>query len=247
MTVLGIIGGTGAALFPGMEQAESQRHAGSWGEPSAPVQCWQQQGHRVLFLPRHGQHGGIPPHLVNYRANVQLLHDLGAEQIIALNAVGGIGVAPGHLVVPAQLIDYTWGRAQSYYDSWNGPTEFIEFTEPYDSLVRNSLIKACGDAGVRVTPGGTYGVTQGPRLETAAEVDRLDQDGCSIIGMTGMPEAALARELTLPYACLALVVNAAAGRSEANAAGGIHAAIEQHIAATMSAAGQVVRAYLSNL
>ena len=240
MTVTAIIGGTGAALFPGRAAAEEVRADNRWGDCSAPVERWEQGGGTVLFLPRHGRDAAIPPHLVNYRANIQALHDLGAERIIALNAVGGITAPAGLLVVPDQLIDYTWGREHTYYDGSHSALEHVEITKPYELNLRQDLIEAAQAAGVAAEPGGVYAVTQGPRLETAAEVDRLERDGCSIIGMTSMPEAGLAAELGIPYACLALVVNAAAGRGSA----GIHADIEAHVNATMSAAAAVIDAFL---
>ena len=240
MTVTAIIGGTGAALFPGRSAAEDVRGDNRWGECSAPVERWEQGGGTVLFLPRHGRDASIPPHRVNYRANIQALHDLGAERIIALNAVGGISSPAGALVVPEQLIDYTWGREHTYYDGSHSALEHVEITEPYDLNLRQGLVAAAEAAGVPLEPGGGYAVTQGPRLETAAEVDRLERDGCSLIGMTSMPEAGLAAELGIPYACLALVVNAAAGRGSA----GIHADIEAHVNATMTAAAAVIDAFL---
>jgi len=240
MTVTAIIGGTGAALFPGRTAAEEVRADNRWGDCSAPVERWEQGGGTVLFLPRHGRDASIPPHRVNYRANIQGLHDLGAQRIIALNAVGGIGVPAGALVVPDQLIDYTWGREHTYFDGTHSALEHVEITEPYAQNLRNSLLMAAGSAGVPVEAGGVYAVTQGPRLETAAEVDRLERDGCSLIGMTSMPEAGLAAELGIPYACLALVVNAAAGRGSA----GIHADIEAHVNATMAAAAKVIDTFL---
>ena len=233
MTVWGVIGGTGASLFEtGGDTAVLPAADTRWGPPSADALEWQSGEARVVFLPRHGGNGAIPPHRVNYRANIAFLRAAGVRRIIALNAVGGIAAEceAGRLVVPAQLIDYTWGRDHSFYDSESDEQKFIEFTEPYDTNIRRDLISAAARAGVPVVPGGIYGVTQGPRLETAAEVDRLERDGCSIVGMTSMPEAALAREAGLPYACLAMVVNAAAGRGS----GGIHADIEAHLEAGMA-------------
>ncbi|NND54747.1 MAG: S-methyl-5'-thioinosine phosphorylase [Gammaproteobacteria bacterium] len=240
MTVTAIIGGTGAALFPGRSAAEEVPVTTRWGECSAPVERWAQGDDTVLFLPRHGRDASIAPHRVNYRANIQALADLGATRIIALNAVGGITSAAGSLVVPEQLIDYTWGREHTYYDGSDGSLEHVEITEPYDSNLRKSLVSAATLAGVPVEAGGVYGVTQGPRLETAAEVDRLERDGCTLIGMTSMPEAGLAAELGVAYACLALVVNAAAGRGSA----GIHADIEAHVNNTITAAAAVIDAFL---
>lgn len=240
MTVTAIIGGTGADLFPGRDEAEMLLAANRWGEPSAPVERLEDGTHTLLFLARHGSDGLIPPHCVNYRANVQALYDLGAERIIALNAVGGIKVEAGALVVPDQLIDYTWGREHSFYDGTGKALEHIEFTMPYAHKLRLALVAAAEHAGVPVVADGVYGVTQGPRLETAAEIDRLERDGCTLVGMTSMPEAALAAELGLEYACLALVVNAAAGRGDA----GIHTDIAEHLTATVEAAARIIDAFL---
>lgn len=240
MTTTAIIGGTGAELFPGRGNAESLQADNRWGEPSAPVERWIVGKQTVLFLARHGRDGGIAPHRVNYRANVRALRDLGAERILALNAVGGIGVPAGALVIPDQLIDYTWGREHSYCDGSNGPLKHIEFTEPYSGNLREKLLSAARRAAVPVVAGGVCGVTQGPRLETAAEIERLARDGCDLVGMTSMPEAALAAELGIDYACLALVVNAAAGRGS----GGIHADIAAHLQSTVAAAAQLIDAFL---
>lgn len=251
MTAVAVIGGTGADYFPGRKDARLVPADNVWGQPSAPIEQWRAHGHTVMFLARHGLSGRIPPHRVNYRANLQALRDAGAEQIIALNAVGGISVPAGQLVIPDQLIDYTWGRPHTFYDAAEGPTEFIEFTSPYSSNLRENLIHACARAGVSCTPRGTYGVTQGPRLETAAEIDRLERDGCDVVGMTAMPETALARELGIPYAALALIVNAAAGRGGndglAPDSGAIHSDIVRYARATMADAARVIDAYLSDL
>lgn len=245
MSVIGIIGGTGADLFPRSAKQHKEQSRGKWGAPSAAVETWQQGGHTLLFLPRHGIGGDIPPHRVNYRANVSFLQELGAESIIALNAVGGIAkwAAPGVLALPDQLVDYTWGRAHSYYDGDGKGLEFIEFTVPYSQNLRKQIASAAAFAGVDAEVRGTYGVTQGPRLETAAEIDRLERDGCDLVGMTSMPEAALARESDLPYACLALVVNRAAGRGSQ----AIHADIGQHIESTVKSAGKVIEAFVESL
>jgi 5'-methylthioinosine phosphorylase len=245
VSVIGIIAGTGAELFPRRAETLTQTGDRRWGEPSAAIECWQQQGHTLLFLPRHGPNGAIPPHRVNYRANLSLLQGSGAETIIALNAVGGIAdwALPGVLAVPDQLVDYTWGRTQTYYDEPDVNLEFIDFTKPYSEVLRRKILSASTAAGIRVETGGTYGVTQGPRLETAAEIDRLERDGCDLVGMTSMPEAALARELGLHYACIALVVNRAAGRGDQ----AIHADIGKHIGATVQLAGGLIEACLQNL
>ncbi|MCL4138739.1 UNVERIFIED_CONTAM: hypothetical protein GTU68_058797, partial [Idotea baltica] len=158
----------------------------------------------VIFLPRHGEDHQVPPHKVNYRANIAALKEQKVSAIYAVNVVGGINMemCPGDLVIPDQVIDYTWGREHTYSD---------DFTDPYDQTLRNNLLQQAIKLGLHVHAGGVYGATQGPRLETAAEIARMQRDGCDIVGMTGMPEAALARELDIPYSCLALVVNMAAG------------------------------------
>lgn len=177
-----------------------------WGTASArPLAA--QDG--TLVLPRHGEPHQLAPHAINYRANLWLLHQLGIDRVIALNTVGGIAATPGPggLVVPRQLIDYTWGRESTFADAER--LLHVDFTEPYDATLRAALLAA---AGGTAHDGGVYGCTQGPRLETAAEIDRLERDGATIVGMTGMPEAVLARELEIRYAALCLVVNPAAGR-----------------------------------
>lgn len=190
------------------------RTASSYGAPSEPPRRGRVAGQDVLLLARHGTPHRIAPHLINYRANLDLLARLGAESVIALNTVGAIdaALAPGTVVVPHQLIDYTWGREQSF----STPEHLIhvDFTEPYDAGLRQQLLDAARVSGIAVADGGVYGCVQGPRFETAAEIDRMERDGCTLVGMTGMPEAGLARERGLRYAALALVVNPAAGRAE---------------------------------
>ncbi len=170
----------------------------------------------VAFIPRHGLDHNIPPHKINYRANIWALKQVGVETILAVNAVGAINLSllSGQIVIPDQLIDYTWGREHSYFDGLNSLHDHIDFTEPYDSNLRNILLKELTKHQSSVLESACFGCTQGPRLETAAEVRRLKNDGCDLVGMTGMPEASLARELGIAYACIALVVNPAAGLSE---------------------------------
>jgi len=240
MAKLAVIGGTGAAMFPHPDDVETTVVEVEWGAISAPIRSWRLYGHEILFLARHGDRGDIPPHKVNYRANLQALKDLGADWVLAINAVGGIAAiaAPGQLVVPDQLIDYTWGREHTYFDGGEKEINFIDFTKPYDDNFREKIVSAAVGRDLQVLDGATYGVTQGPRLETAAEIDRLERDGCHIVGMTAMPEAALARELGLPYASCCIVVNWAAGRSAA----GIHAEIDAFIQDGMAQASAVVDA-----
>jgi len=210
---IGIIGGSGLCAFEELEAQAPRDVATEWGTPSAPLIGGTLRGRRVVFLARHGEPHTIPPHRVNYRANISALHSEGVTGIIAVNVVGGINgeMCPGDLVIPDQIIDYTWGRQHTYSDGAGAALQHVDFTQPYDDGLRDSLLQAAIAAGMTVHAGGVYGATQGPRLETAAEITRMANDGCDVVGMTGMPEAALARELGIPYACLALVVNMAAG------------------------------------
>lgn len=210
---LAIIGGTGLYKFPGLEDVQRRAIATPFGTPSGDIVVGTLQGKRVAFLARHGEDHMLAPHRVNYRANVWALHQLGALRVIGVNAVGGITekMGPRVLAVPDQIIDYTHGRFDSFCDVEGAKVEHIDFTEPYSAALRSTLLAAAQRAGVTVVDGGCYGATQGPRLETRAEIARMRSDGCDLVGMTGMPEAALARELNLEYACLALVANWAAG------------------------------------
>ena len=214
MSRLAIIGGSGLAALPGLDILQTLTPATPWGAPSAPVTLGQFKARELLFLPRHGPGHTIAPHRVNYRANIQALKDCGAAEIIAVNAVGGITLAlePGRIVIPAQIIDYTWGREHTFQGAARRPVNHIDFTRPYTEALRQRLIRAAARTGAAPHAGGAHAVTQGPRLETAAEIERLERDGADIVGMTGMPEAALARELEIDYACCALVVNRAAGK-----------------------------------
>ena len=215
MTVYAIIGGTGLTQLEGLTLTEALSFDTPYGAPSAAIQRGQYAGREVLFLARHGHPHRIPPHQVNYRANLWALKQAGAEAIIAVNAVGGIHAAmgSGHLCVAHQIIDYTWGREHTYFAGDIEHVTHIDFSYPYDEPLRGKLIDALQALGHAHSSQGVYGATQGPRLESVAEIARMERDGCDIVGMTGMPEAALARELELPYACLALVVNPAAGKS----------------------------------
>jgi 5'-methylthioinosine phosphorylase len=215
MTVYAIIGGTGLTRLEGLDIRQSLALDTPYGAPSAEVQIGEYAGHEVLFLARHGQPHRFAPHRVNYRANLWALKQAGAEAILAVNAVGGINAAmgTGHFCVPHQLIDYTSGREHSYFADDLEPVTHIDFSYPYSESLRQRLIAALVAEGIGFSDQGVYACMQGPRLETAAEILRLERDGCDIVGMTGMPEAALARELELDYACLALVVNPAAGKS----------------------------------
>ena len=187
-----------------------------YGEPSAPLTFGRFDGCPVVFLPRHGPSHTIPPHRVNYRANLWAVKSAGVDRIVGMAAVGGITarMQPGQLAVPDQVIDYTWGREHTLFEVDLTTVTHVDFTEPYCQALRRDLLAAAERAGVNVLDGGTYAATQGPRLESAAEIARLERDGCDVVGMTGMPEASLARELGLCYASLALSVNWAAGKSD---------------------------------
>lgn len=213
---LAIIGGTGLTSLDGLEISGSEAVDTPWGEPSAPIVHGNLAGRAVAFLARHGSPHRIPPHKVNYRANIRALKQIGIERIVAVAAVGGIHPAfgPASIAVPDQIVDYTWSRAHTFYEDDLDQVVHVDFTEPYCPELRAALIQAAGDAGIEVLDWGTYAACQGPRLESAAEIDRLERDGCHLVGMTGMPEASLAREAELRYAHIAVVVNAAAGRGE---------------------------------
>jgi 5'-methylthioinosine phosphorylase len=210
---LAVIGGSGLYQFSGLENATRHAVETPYGAAAGDVVIGDFVGRRVAFLARHGEAHNLPPHRVNYRANVWALHSLGARRVIGVNAVGGIraDMGPRVIVVPDQLIDYTHGRHTSYCDIEGAEVRHIDFSEPYTESLRQALLQAARKRGVPVIDGGCYGATQGPRLETRAEIARMKRDGCDLVGMTGMPEAVLARELALDYACLALVANHAAG------------------------------------
>jgi len=216
VTALAIIGGTGLDQLEGLDVVAEHAPATPFGLASRPVQEGRLGAVTVYFLQRHGSPDAIPPHLINYRANLWTLQALGAERVVGINTVGGITPAmrPGRLLIPDQVIDYTWGREHTFDDGSAGSLQHIDFTEPYDRGLRMALIDAADSARIPHESSGVHGVTQGPRLETAAEVTRMARDGCDVVGMTGMPEAALARELGLAYACVCMVVNPAAGLGE---------------------------------
>lgn len=209
----GVIGGSGLEALPELEAVESRPLDTPYGAPSGPLVTATLGGQSVAFLHRHGGERQLAPHQINYRANVWALKSLGVQQLLSVNAVGGVApeLAPGDMVVPDQLLDYTWGRDHSFNLRPNGSIQHIDFTQPYSEPVRSRLNAALEARGERYYQAGVYACTQGPRLETAAEVRRLGREGATIVGMTGMPEAALARELGLDYAALCLVVNRAAG------------------------------------
>jgi 5'-methylthioadenosine phosphorylase len=212
--MLAIIGGSGLNRLAGLEQTGQETVRTPYGEPSGPLELGRLSGRDVVFLARHGPGHTIPPHEVNYRANIWALHARGVTDIVSVAAVGGIrkDLEPGVLAVPDQIIDYTHGRQSTFFSRSNRPVTHVDFTRPYSEILRARLLHAATAAGERVVAGGTYAATQGPRLESAAEIDRLERDGADMVGMTGMPEAGLARELELCYAAITAVVNHAAGR-----------------------------------
>ena len=217
MTIeLAVIGGTGVYALGELADVESHQPVTAYGAPSGPVRIGTYAGKRVAFLARHGEGHSLPPHKINYRANLAALKAVGANRVLALNTVGGITerFGPRVLACPDQLIDYTWGRESTYWDG-EGQALHVDFGQPYSPGLREQVLAAARATGVALVDGGCYGATQGPRLETNAEIARLRRDGCDLVGMTGMPEAGLARELGLDYACLAIVANWAAGCGDA--------------------------------
>lgn len=216
MSLMAIIGGSGLCRYPELEVSDVVVLDTPFGQPSAAITIGKLGQAKVAFLPRHGDNHAIAPHKINYRANLHALNQLGVTDILAVAAVGGITAdfGPGVLAVPDQLIDYTHGREQSFYSDDFSADKHIDFTWPYTELLRQKILHVATTKQLKVIAGATYGAVQGPRLETAAEIRRMAQDGCDLVGMTGMPEAYLARELGINYATLAVVANWAAGIAE---------------------------------
>jgi 5'-methylthioadenosine phosphorylase len=214
--MLAIIGGSGLTRLSTLAVAHREVVRTPYGEPSSALLFGQLAGRDVVFLARHGHGHTIPPHRVNYRANLWALKHRDVDTILAVASVGAItgSCVPGDLVLPHQLIDYTGGREQTFFDGGDREVVHVDFTQPYDGALRTRCLAAAHAAHITIHDGGVYGAVSGPRLETAAEIDRMERDGATIVGMTGMPEAALARELEIPYAAIAVVVNHAAGRGE---------------------------------
>lgn len=218
--MLGIIGGSGLNRIAELETSRRVTVNTPFGEPSAALTVGRLHGVEAVFLARHGDGHTIAPHRINYRANIHALHAQGVRDVIAVATVGGIHdeLGPGTLLVPDQIIDYTHSRDSTFFDGVAQPLQHIDFTRPFHGSLRGRLLQAGTDSGESLHDGGVYGATQGPRLETAAEINRMARDGADVVGMTGMPEAALAREIGIDYAMLCVVVNTAAGRG-ANAEG----------------------------
>ena len=216
MTKLAIIGGTGLTQLSDLTIIKRDKLNTPYGPPSADFITGELNQKEVIFLARHGNPHTIAPHKINYRANIWGLKHMGVEQIVAVAAVGGITekMVPAHIAIPDQIIDYSHGRKHTFFEDENYPVTHIDFTYPYNQKLRSALISAAAKANINISPIGTYGCAQGPRLETAAEIKRMEKDGCDLVGMTGMPEAALAKELGMDYAALSVVANWAAGKTD---------------------------------
>jgi 5'-methylthioinosine phosphorylase len=242
--MLAVIGGSGLSQLASLEVTERKAVRTPYGEPSGALTFGRIRGKALVFLARHGYGHTVAPHEVNYRANVWALREAGVEGIVSVASVGGIrrDIAPGALLVPDQIVDYTWGRRSTYFEGAGASVTHVDFTEPYTGALRARILAAARACGEPMLDGGTYAATQGPRLESAAEIDRLERDGADIVGMTGMPEAALARELALPYAAIAVSANYAAGRGESE-----HAVPMERIEAVLAEAMGRVRRIIEQL
>ena len=218
--MLAVIGGSGLTQFEGLAQLRRKTVHTPYGDTSAALSFGRIGNEEIVVLARHGDGHSIAPHEVNYRANLWALKQAGADVVVSVASVGGIrnDIWPGTIVLPHQVIDYTWGRASTFFEGPGAPVNHIDFTEPYSRELRTRLLNAAAACGERVTDGAVYAATQGPRLESAAEINRLERDGADIVGMTGMPEASLAREINLQYAAIAVVANYAAGRGDSERA-----------------------------
>jgi len=241
---LAVIGGSGLSKLASLEVTRRKLVRTPYGEPSGALTFGRIHGRDLVFLARHGYGHTIAPHEVNYRANLWALKEEGVGEIVSVASVGGIrkDMAPGVLMVPDQIIDYTWGRRSTYFDGTAAPVTHVDFTEPYTQALRERILAAARACGEPLVVGGTYAATQGPRLESAAEINRLERDGADVVGMTGMPEAALARELGLSYAAIAVSANYAAGRGES-----AHAIPMERIEAVLDEAMGRVRRIIEQL
>lgn len=211
-----IVGGSGLAKLTALQNTRRQVLRTPYGEPSGALTFGEFAGAEVVFLARHGYGHTLAPHEINYRANIWALKELKVEGVIAVATVGGIraDLAPGTLVLPHQIIDYTHSRKATFFEGSEMPVIHVDFTQPYTRVLRERLITAAAACNEKVFDGAVYACTQGPRLETAAEIERIAREGGDVVGMTGMPEAILAREASLDYAALAVVINHAAGRGD---------------------------------
>jgi 5'-methylthioinosine phosphorylase len=240
MSRLAIIGGTGLSQLAELKLIKRDSLTTPYGAPSAEFITGELNGKAVIFLARHGNPHSIPPHKINYCANIWGLKQLGVANIIAVAAVGGITpeMIPAHIAIPDQIIDYSYGRKHTFFEDDNDPVTHIDFSYPYCQTLRSKLIHAAKQASVQICPIGTYGCTQGPRLETAAEIKRMEQDGCDLVGMTGMPEAVLAKELGINYATISVIANWAAGKTEGEIT---MAEIEQNLHKGMANAAELLK------
>ncbi|MDE1544145.1 S-methyl-5'-thioinosine phosphorylase [Dechloromonas agitata] len=227
--MLAIIGGSGLTTLSNLDVSHREVVRTPYGEASGALVFGQICGKPAVFLPRHGYGHTIPPHRVNYRANIWALHHHKVSGIISVASVGSIrsDLQPGDIVLPNQIIDYTWGRNSTFFDGNGTPVNHVDFTEPYDAELSRRILAAGQELGIEIKVDAVYAATQGPRLETAAEINRLERDGADVVGMTGMPEAVLARELGVPYAAINVVANHAAGRGDS--ANGIHFESLEHV------------------
>jgi 5'-methylthioadenosine phosphorylase len=242
--MLAVIGGSGLSKLATLEVTQRKVVRTPHGEPSGALTFGRIRGQALVFLARHGYGHTVAPHEVNYRANMWALKEEGVSGVVSVASVGGIrrDVLPGALLVPDQIIDYTWGRRSTFFEGAGAPVTHIDFTEPYTESLRQRILAAARACGEAILEGGTYAATQGPRLETAAEINRLERDGCDVVGMTGMPEAALARELELEYAAIAVSANFAAGRGDS-----AHAVPMEKIEAVLAEAMGRVRRIIEQL
>lgn len=242
--MLAIIGGTGLTELENLRVNKRVIVRTPYGEPSQPLIFGEICGGEVIFLARHGMGHTIPPHEVNYRANIYALHLQGVTEIAAVATVGGIhpDLSSGVIALPHQIIDYTHGRQNTYHDGINNPVKHIDFTEPYCAKLRAKIEQAALSIGENIVNSGVYATTQGPRLETAAEINRLERDGATMVGMTGMPEAALARELGISYAAICPVANYAAGRGDS-----LHAIDYEEVVANVNQTMVRVRKIIAQL
>ena len=242
--MLAVIGGSGLSQLASLEVTQRKMVRTPYGEPSGALTLGRIRGRELVFLARHGYGHTVAPHEVNYRANLWALKDAGVAGVVSVASVGGIrrDIVPGALAVPDQIIDYTWGRRSTYFEGAGAQVTHVDFTEPYSAPLRARILGAARACGEQIIDGGTYAATQGPRLESAAEIDRLERDGAHMVGMTGMPEAVLARELELPYAAIAVSANFAAGRGES-----AHAVPMERIEAVLAEAMGRVRRIIEQL
>ena len=242
--MLAIIGGRGLTQLANLKITHQQVMRTPYGEPSGAFMFGTLDQHEVIFLARHGYGHTIPPHLVNYRANLWVLREQGVSNIISVATVGGIraDLEPGVIVVPDQIIDFTHGRDATFFEGRDKPFSNVDFTQPYSASLRTRILRAAREAGQPCVDGGVYAATQGPRLDSIAEINRYERDGADMVGMTGMPETALAKELDLNYAIIAVVANYAAGRGTSLT--GINV---ESVNATASAAMERVRSILEHV